>query len=117
MADEIAALPLPEAPAATDPAIPPTPWTARGSRVYAADGEEIGVATKASPRHRKTTAATAAMCAAAPELADVLLSMAKLYRDQYPLADVAWGTAYEQARAALAKAAPAATVYTHDPRD
>lgn len=28
------------------------PWTARGNRIYAADGEEILVATKASPKHR-----------------------------------------------------------------
>lgn len=39
---------------------PPIPWTAKGSRIYAADGEEIAVATKASPKHRGVTEATAA---------------------------------------------------------
>lgn len=50
----------------------PKPWTVKGNRIYAADGEEIGVATKASPRHRKAAEATAALMAAAPDLREAL---------------------------------------------
>ena len=52
----------------SNPTLPPAPWTVRGNRVYAADGEEIAVATNASPRWRKHSDATAQVLAAAPEL-------------------------------------------------
>jgi hypothetical protein len=47
---------------------PPAPWTAKGNRVYAADGEEIAVATKASPRWRATADETATLIADASRL-------------------------------------------------
>jgi len=52
----------------TSPTLPPAPWTARSNRVYAADGEEVAVATNASPRWRKCSDATARLVAATPDL-------------------------------------------------
>ena len=51
---------------------PEGPWTAKGTRIYAADGEEIAVATRASPRYRGRAGKTARLIAAAPEMYEAL---------------------------------------------
>jgi len=51
---------------------PEGPWTAKGTRIYAADGEEIAVATRASPRYRGCAGKTARLIAAAPEMYEAL---------------------------------------------
>jgi len=45
--------------ASQHPTLPPAPWTRKGNRLYAADGEEIVVATNASPKYRKVSVETA----------------------------------------------------------
>jgi len=45
--------------------LPPGPWEHKGNRVYAADGEEIAVATRASPRYRNVCDNTALFIALA----------------------------------------------------
>ena len=50
--------------------LPPGPWVATENRVFAADGEEIGVATRASSRWRKSANWTALALASVPRLAN-----------------------------------------------
>ena len=52
----------------SNPTLPPAPWTAKGNRVYAADGEEVAVATNASPRWRECSDATARLIAASAKM-------------------------------------------------
>jgi hypothetical protein len=44
------------------------PWMARGNRIYAPDGGEIAVATKADPKHRAQAEDNARLIAVAPDL-------------------------------------------------
>jgi len=52
--------------------LPVGPWTAKGTRVYAADGEEIAVATKASPKWRGRAEDTAYMLSSSPDMYEAL---------------------------------------------
>jgi hypothetical protein len=86
--------------------LPPLPWSARGNRVYAADGEEIAVATKASPKHRATADATARRIAAAVSLAEASLERedafaAKTGGPINPVADARIASAITAERATL----------------
>lgn len=89
-----------------------TSWTAKGTRIYAADGGEIAVATKADPKHRayaEETATSIVACVNAceginPEAVPMLYSIAE--NIVVGFRDKSW-TMEEAARyaeAALAKA-------------
>lgn len=75
----------------------PAPWTVKGNRIYASDGEEIGVATKASPRHRTRAEATARLMGAAPDLRYALeWALSQVQYRGTPEGAVAWAERWNE---------------------
>ena len=62
--------------------LPPGPWSAVGNRVYAADGKEILVATKADPRWRQIADETAIAAASLPAVVTAIRAIKTEALDQ-----------------------------------
>jgi HNH endonuclease len=84
---------------ASETKTPPIPWTRKDNRLYAADGEEIVVATNASPKYRKVSSETAeairvkvnshdALAKSHADLQRELRFMIRNWKDKHPLDSV-----------------------------